>query len=111
MGPLFALMALALVGGAASLATFLVAIFFLPFRSALLLSPIFSGSGLGGVIVGLLVQPLFISDEPSSAYLGVGMATGCVCATACALIFLRIRREILAACSATSRRRQASLFD
>ena len=115
MFAVFALMALILVGGAASLATFLVALLFLPVRSALLFSPIFVGAGIFGGVLGLVVQ-IPLVDRPLNSglaiagYLGAAGLMGLGSAGLAAFALLRLRRTVLSK-RETSPSRLARLFE
>jgi hypothetical protein len=116
MGPLFALALLAFVGCVATLAIFVRAKFFLPIRSALLISLVVAGAGIGGGIIGLLVQAPFLPKELTSTFsvirfLAIGGLTGLTCAVLAAVVFLKLRSKMLAKISARSVRSYAQTFD
>ena len=111
MGPLFALALLAVVGFVATLATLVVAKFFLPIRSAVMIALIFVGAGVVGCALGTLVQLPFLHGDLDSTFavvrfLGIIGSTGVACSVLAAALFLRLRRVVLSRYRARTDARQ-----
>jgi hypothetical protein len=101
MGPLFACAFLAIAGVGATLVVFVMALSFLPIRSALMFAPIFVGAGMAGCGFGVVVQFPFLHGETGStigglAFLAIAGLMGCAGAFVFGVAFLRLRRRILA---------------
>ena len=116
MGPLFAFAFLAIIAGFATFVVFIVAVIYLPIRSALLFALAFVGAGIVGCAFGVLIQLSFLRGDFGTTFavlrfLGIIGTAGCACSIVAAFLFLRLRRVVLARLGVTVVARQALLFD
>jgi len=100
MGPAFTLAILVVIAGLATIVTFVITVFFLPFRSALLFSPLFVGAGMAGCVFGLVIQLPFPGRGFQTSFglwrfLGIVGVGGCASSFVASVLFLRIRRAVL----------------